>query len=205
MSIRSVNQFSIRFSDIRGALILPALSLAYAPVSFFLKAIVPFFRHHPGFSYRINFPVLIIDVIILLFALLLIYQFCNRKSIFPSLYIFYILLLTTIWFVGDALIDTPEDPPFIAMLFHIAVIIPVVVFSKRIRSAFNEAPDKNDEIDNILIKVRPFLDRFYAFLLRTRKVLFLWLILFLITVLFVNCTLRSLMNEGDLRHILDYL
>lgn len=193
-------------NGIRGWLLLPALALVYAPISFVLNTIVPFFRDHgPYIKVRINYPILIGDLIILAMVAVVAWFFFTKKRIAPILFILYVIAMTLLWDTVDGLFESQNDPPFISMMFHCMVYIPYFVRSKRVAATFVNDLDASKVPDGWFVRLSPNLEAFYSRLVRTGWFIILLSILFTITGVLLNCALRSLRINGDLWHTFEYL
>ena len=196
---------SDKYDKINGWLWLPALGLAVQPLHFVLLNIVPFFQVHYPFKIKIDYPLLIADIILLVLIGIVSWFFFNRKRYTPALYILYILFMVIMWEVVDGLYESQNDPPFIAMIFHTLVIIPYLVLSKRVKTTFNNELQEKIYIERVFIPVSTFLDKFYSKLCKRGYFIFVIAILFLFASIILNCALRSLRIDGDLLHTFQYL
>ena len=194
-----------KYDKISGWLWLPAIGLAIQPLQFVLLNIVPFFQVHYPFKIKIDYPLLIADIILLVLIGIVSWLFFNRKRYAPALYILYIFFMVIMWEVVDGLYESQNDPPFIAMMFHTLVIIPYLVLSKRVKTTFKNELQEKIYIERVFIPFSTSLDKFYSKLCRTRFFIFIIVILFLIAGILLNCALRSLRIDGDLLHTFQYL
>lgn len=194
-----------KYDKISGWLWLPAIGLALQPLQFVLLNIVPFFQDHYPFRIKINYPVLIGDIILLVLIGIVSWFFFNRKRHAPALYILYILFMVIMWEVVDGLHESQNDPPFIAMIFHTLVIIPYLVLSKKVKTTFNIELQGKIYIEKVFIPFSTFLDTFYSKLCNRGYFIFVIAILFLFASAILNCALRSLRIDGDLLHTFQYL
>lgn len=194
-----------KYDKISGWLWLPAIGLAIQPLQFVLLNIVPFFQDHFPFRIKINYPVLIVDIILLVLIGIVSWFFFNRKRYTPALYILYIFFMVIMWEVVDGLYESQNDPPFIAMIFHTLVIIPYLVLSKRVKTTFKNELQEKIYVERVFIPFSTSLDKFYSKLCKRGYFIFVIVVLFLIAGILLNCALRSLRIDGDLLHTFQYL
>jgi hypothetical protein len=193
------------YDKIRGWLWLPALALMVQPIGFVTRCIVPFFRIHAPYVLKINVPILIGDIILLCMTAIVAWLYFSRKKIAPILYIINIIIMVLMWEILDGIIESQNDPPFIAMMFHTLIIMPYLLLSNRVKETFIEELNEKITIERIFMGISQSLLSLYLKMGKKKTNVFIFVILFQLFTILLNCALRSLRIDGDLMHIFNYL
>jgi hypothetical protein len=155
-----------------GWLALPTLAIVWQPIGFV-------WRHYEAYRewrrlgaigavrYWVNYPVLAIDVVILICVALLGYLFFKKKRIAPPGFVIYSLLIFCLWNYTDAFLSELRAA-VIPNLVHCLLFIPYMVFSRRVRNTFTAELGQTSWIDRLLGRFAPALESFYGFLRRRR-------------------------------------
>jgi len=118
---------------------------------------------------------IIYDVILFSLGGILVYLFFTKKRILPGIFIFFIyLVLITIFFLFTIIRD--NNMPIFQITFCALTILPCFLFSKRTATTFVAEMNLNKPIDKALKPTEKFFENFYAFLYKTRKIYFLFII-----------------------------
>lgn len=195
----------IYYDKIKGWLWMPALALMVQPIGFVTRCIVPFFKIHAPYIMKINFPILMGDIILLCMTAIVAWLYFSRKKIAPILYIINIIIMVLIWEILDGLIESQNDPPFIAMMFHTLVIMPYLFLSNRVKATFVEEINEKITIERIFMGISESLESLYFKIGKKKNLVFIFVIIFQVLTIILNCALRSLRIDGDLLHIFNYL
>jgi hypothetical protein len=184
---------------IAGWLLLPALALCLQPVFFVLK-ILQVMRNAQSFGGHISiiWPVFWFDILMLIMVGIVSWAFFRKRSIAPCLFVAYVLLMWIFWAVISGVSSTHLDNSLIAMLFHVIVLLPYMVFSKRVADTFVLSSDPSYMMDRLLVRFGTPLEKLYGFLKRQRWLVAVHIILFLVLVVFLNSAVRSFYLNGNL-------
>lgn len=182
-----------------GGWLLPASALCLQPVFFVLK-IVHVMRSAPSFGGHITviWPAFWFDALMLSMVGIVSWAFFRKRSVAPGLFVAYVLLMWICWAVISGVSSTHLDNGLIAMLFHVAVLLPYMVFSRRVANTFVLPPDPSYFMDRLLVRVGKPAENLYRFLGRQRWLVAIHIILFLTVVVFLNSAVRSLWLNGNL-------
>jgi hypothetical protein len=185
--------------SIGGWLLLPASALCLQPVFFVLK-IVHVMRSAPSFGGHITviWPVFWFDILMLSMVAIASWAFFRKRSVAPCLFVAYVLLMWICWAVISGVSSTHLDNGLIAMLFHLIVLLPYMVFSRRVAATFVLAPDPRYVMDRLLARISMPFENLRGFLRRQRWLAAVHIILFLTVVVFLNSAVRSLWLNGNL-------
>ena len=194
-----------KYNKIRGWLWLPAIGLIITPISFINKCIIPLFQDHYLFIVKIDYTIMFADIFLLILVGIISWLFFKRKKHTPVIYIIYILLMVLMWEIVDGLHESQNDPPFIAMIFYCLAIVPYFTLSKRVKETFIVELSHENFIEKIFIPVESLLKRLHSTLTKSKYFIFLFMLLFILAGILLNCTLRSMRIDGDLLHTFNYL
>lgn len=178
-------------SGIGGWLILPMIALFIQPVKLAIELRKIFTVHYP-YRIIINYKILILDVIIVLLVSYIAYFFFKKKQVTPMLFVFLYLFLFAVWgffFISDHAVDFQ---PLFASIIGCLVFVPYFVFSKRVRATFTHSLDRSVVWERILLPATPLLEKWAAFLWRTRRFLYPGIIIFFIAVILISIVIIAL-------------
>lgn len=185
-------------SGISGWLLLPVLAIITPPISFIQKNLEVFrMAQNFGGKVFIDWPVMIIDLIILFCLALVAYLFFKKKSIAPVSFVLYILIGFSLWTIHDTFADQFKAP-IIANIFTSFVLIPYFVFSKRVKFTFTNELESNIWVERWFKRLIPFLNPFYALLYKARKFLLLEIFLFVVISFVLQSLFRAVFVLKDI-------
>jgi hypothetical protein len=197
--MESTSVVTEKTGSIGGWLLLPALALCLQPVFFVLK-IVQVMRTAPSFGGHISviWPAFWFDALMLIMVGIVSLAFFRKRSVAPGLFVAYVLLMWICWAAISGVSSTHLDNGLIAMLFHLIVLLPYMVFSRRVADTFVLPPDPSYFMDRLLVRVGKPPENLYRFLRRQRWLVAVHIILFLVLVVFLNSAVRSFYLNGNL-------
>ncbi len=182
---------------IGGWLVLPALVLIFVPISAVLKN-YDAYQAAQGFgAVRIYliYPILAIDAIILISALLLGRLFFRKRRIAPPCLILHFALVFCMWNYADAFLHN-YDVPIVQPTAHCLFFIPYLTLSRRVQNTFTEDLDRTRWLDRIFCPVSSGLEALYRFLRRTRKLVIPGVVVFVA----LNMLLYALVHQVFVLH-----
>jgi hypothetical protein len=187
-----------------GCLLYPLLFLIVQPIAFVVMLLNPRDSTYfvpPGYSvsYRIFWPNLIMDLVLVGAMLLLLVMFLRKKKILPSLFIATLLILYTGATVVAIIVQRPAgvgDPIRTVMVLFVQclILIPYFVLADRVKNTFVQELNPSSWLERPLARFTGLLDRLYGWLGRRRRTV-TWMVLgYLIVVFMLGATLDSLLK-----------
>lgn len=197
--MESTSVVAEKTGSIGGWLLLPALALCLQPVFVVLKT---FQEMKTAWSFGgrviVIWPALWFDALLLIMVGIVSWAFFRKRTVAPGLFVAYVLMMWICWAFISGVSDTDLNDSPIAMLFHLTVLLPYMVFSKRVADTFVLPPDPRHIMDGLLLRVAKPQENLYRFLKRQRWLVAVHIILFVALVVFLNSAVRSLMLNGNL-------
>jgi Protein of unknown function (DUF2569) len=158
---------------IRGWLWLPAVALLVQPFAFIHNNLSVMFQARSiGGSITVDYSVLAVDLVLLLFTAVVTYLFFGRKALAPAAYVSSVVCTFLLWMIRDTF-ASEFKAPLIGIAVGWIVLIPYFVFSKRVRITFAEPLDANCWPDRLLFLSAPAFQKVYKWLARLKRV---WLL-----------------------------
>jgi hypothetical protein len=181
---------------IAGWLLLPAIALCVQPVGFFYKIYLVLGHAPSNARIFVIWPALWFDCLLLVMVAMVSWGFFRKRSYTPPLFMTYIMLMWVSWAVISGLASQYQDEGLIGMIVHLVVLVPYLLFSRRVAATFVCEPV--NPADRFLTALAAYPSLWFRFLQRQRWFTPLYLVLFLATVIVFNAAVRSLYLNGNL-------
>ena len=187
-----------------GCLLYPLLFLIVQPIALIVMLANPRDNTYyvpPGYSvsYRIFWPNLITDLVLVGAALLLLVMFLRKKKILPSLFVTTLLILYTGATVVAIVVQRPAgvgDPIRTVMVLFVQclILIPYFVLADRVKNTFVQELNPASWLERPLARFTRPLDRLYGGLGRHRRTVTLMVLGYLIVVFMLGAALDSVLR-----------
>ena len=181
---------------IAGWLLLPALALVVQPISFLHKIYAVLQRAPAGARIVVNWPSLWFDLILLVMVALVSWAFFRKRACAPPLFMAHVLLMWLAWAIINGFADQYLDEGLIGMTVHLAVLIPYLLFSRRVREVFVGEPE--NPADRLLAALAGYPTRLFRFLRGQGWLAPVYLVAFLAGMVVFQAVLRSWYLNGNL-------
>ncbi|MDH4135164.1 MAG: DUF2569 domain-containing protein [Anaerolineae bacterium] len=187
-------------AGIGGCLIYPLLFLVVQPIAF-LWALSALFRSRPYLRYEIYWPNAIADVITLSLTLAVLVMFLRKKRIVPALFVGLLAFLFVLWAGMAFILLRPAgtaDPigPFMVLFLQCFILIPYLTLSGRVKNTFVGELDSSSSLDRLFIPIASPLERFYGWLVRIGKWVFLLVLSFVTVVIGINVVIALILGRS---------
>jgi hypothetical protein len=188
-----------KHGKIGGWLLLPALALSVQPVFIVVKTL-RVVRSAPAFGGRIFviWPAFWFDLILLIMVGLVSWAFFRKRSIAPSLFVAHVLLMWLCWAVISGVSRTYVGDGLAGMIFHLIVLCPYMVLSRRVANTFVLPPDQSCALDRLLARISVPFETLYGFLRRQRWLAPVHMAVFMVVMVILTSAVRSLYLNGNL-------
>lgn len=193
-------------TGIAGWLLLPALAIIFQPIGFVARNYEKY-REGVGMGatrFHVNYPVLAVDLVLLTAVALVGYLFFKKKRVAPAGFVVYALFGFCLWNYTDAFL-TQLAAPVTATLFHCLVLVPYLVFSRRVQSTFTAGLDQAHWMERRLQPLAPRLEAFYGWLRRRRGLVIPGMLLFVVVNTLLYALLRAVFVLHDASQFLQLL
>jgi hypothetical protein len=182
---------------IAGWLLLPAITLCVQPISFIYKTI-SVLNHTNGFTrIYVIWPSLWFDLLLLSMVAVVSWGFFRKRSFAAHLFVAYIALMWIFWAIISGVSHQHMDDGLIGMLFHLTVLVPYLVFSRRAETTFVLEPE--NPLDHFLAGLSKFPAALFRFPQRQRWFIIIYIVVFFVAVMVFNAAVRSLYLNGNLK------
>ncbi|HSD84472.1 MAG TPA: DUF2569 family protein, partial [Anaerolineae bacterium] len=155
----------------------------------------------PGYSvsYRIFWPNLIMDLVLVGAVLLLLIMFLRKKKFLPSLFNATLLILYTGATIVAIVVQRPAgvDDPMRTVLVLFAqclILVPYFVLSDRVKNTFVQEPNPASWLERTLARFARPCDRLYGWLGRHRRTVTLIVLGYLIAIFLIGAALDSVLK-----------
>ena len=187
-----------------GCLLYPLFFLIVQPIAFIAMLANPrgsTYYVPPGYSvsYRIFWPNLILDLVLVSAVSLLLVMFLRKKKFLPSLFSGTLLILYTGTTVAAILIQRPAgagDPirTVLVLFAQCLILVPYFVLSDRVKNTFVEEINPSSRLERTLARLNHPFDRLYSWLGQHRRTVTLVVLGYLIVVLMLGLALDSVLK-----------
>lgn len=191
-----ITEISAKQGKIAGWLLLPAIALCVQPIGFIFKNYSILQRTPAGARIVVNWPVLWFDGLLLVMVAMVSWGFFRKRSYTPPLFMAYIMLMWVSWAVINAFASQYQDEGLIGMIVHLVVLVPYLLFSRRVAATFVCEPENS--ADRFLAALAGYPAVLFRFLRRQGWFVPLYMALFLAAVIVFQAALRSLYLNGNL-------
>jgi hypothetical protein len=181
---------------IGGWVLLPALALAVQPLMF-LRGLLALVTPHPAFMHvTVVWPVMLLDVVILLGVLFVARFFFTRKQVTPPLYVLYALTVFLLWNLVDAFTDQLHAP-LVPLLVLVLGIVPYLTLSRRVARTFAAPLQAGHWLERPLLPLAPRLAALDGWLRRRRWWILPLALAFVVVVTALYAFLRATFVLGN--------
>jgi len=180
---------------IDGWLLLPAIALGAQPIGF-LHKIYAVLGHANGFArILVIWPALWLDFVLLAMVAMVSWGFFRKRSFTVPLFIAYIALMWVCWAVISGVSGQHLDEGLIGMSVHLAVLVPYLLFSKRVAATFVCEP--KNLLDRCLAGLGRYPAALSGFLQRQHWFVLIHIVVFFAAMVVLNVAIRSLYLNGN--------
>jgi hypothetical protein len=180
-------------AGIKGWLLLPAFALCAQPVGFVYKS-VSILRNIGEVT--IIWPALWLDILTMIMVAAVSWGFFRKRSYAAPLFVAYIALTWVFWAIIGGASAQYLDEGLIGLIFHLTVLLPYLVFSKRVAATFVLEPANS--LDRFLAVLGRPAAAVVRLLHRQRWFIILYVAAFLVAMIFLNAAVHSLYSSGNL-------
>jgi len=182
---------------IAGWLLLPAIALCAQPISIIYKTF-SVLNHTNWFTQiYVVWPSLWLDLLFLAMVAVVSWGFFRKRSFAAHLFVAYIALMWIFWAIISGVSSQHLDGGLIGMFFHLTVLVPYLVFSKRAAATFVLKPE--NPLDRFLTGLSKSPAALFGFLQRQRWFIIIHIVVFIAAVVILNAAVRSLYFDGNLK------
>jgi hypothetical protein len=195
-------------SGFGGCLLYPLIFLILQPILFIYMLLTERSSPFPNASYRIFWPYMIYDLIMVGAVIVLLLLFFRKKSALPAMFVLFLItiailsgLLSDIFSRLPAARVTGREPmaTHLVILAQCLVLIPYFTLSKRVKNTFTHPFDDRSIVDKIVKPVASPAQRLYNWLVRRGKHV-IWLgVVFVILVFLLDWLVDSIVLNMFLR------
>ncbi|MGA7831471.1 MAG: DUF2569 family protein [Terracidiphilus sp.] len=178
---------------ISGWLLMPAFALCAQPIGFVYKSMQ--LLREIG-EVTIIWPAMRFDLLAMFMIAVVSWGFFRRRRFTTGLFVAYIVLTWISWAINSGASAQYLDDGIIGLIFHLAVLLPYMVFSKRAAATFVLAPE--NPLDNFLDVLAKPAVALAGILRRHRWFIILYIIAFFAAMMVLNAAVHSLYNYGNL-------
>jgi phosphoglycerol transferase MdoB-like AlkP superfamily enzyme len=147
-------------------------------------------------DYSIKWNSLYFDIILAFLVLVTSWGFFRRRDYAAHLFVGYIALSWLAWTILSGTSPENMDDHLIGMFFHLLVVAPYLVFSRRVEATFLLPPTNG--LDRVLAAVSWAPKQAVLFLKKMRWFAILLFAAYLVVMMILNCMVRSLYIDGNL-------
>lgn len=194
-------------SGFGGCLLYPLIFLILQPILFIYMLLTSRSSPFPNASYRIFWPYMIYDLIMVGAVIIILLLFIRKKSALPAMFVLFLItfailsgLLSDIFSRLPAARVTGREPmaTHLAILAQCLVLIPYFTLSKRVKNTFTHPLDDRSIVDKIVKPVASPAQRLYNWLVRRGKHVIWISIVFVILVFLLDWLVDSIVLYGIL-------
>jgi len=180
-------------AGINGWLLLPAFALCAQPIGFIYKS-VSILRNIGEAT--IIWPALWFDILSMIMIAAVSWGFFRKRRYSAPLFAAYIALSWVSWAIISGASAQYLDEGLIGLIFHLTVLLPYMVFSKRVAATFVLEPANS--LDRFLAVLGRPPAAVVRLLQRQRWFIILYIAVFFVAMMFLNAAVHSLYINGNL-------
>jgi hypothetical protein len=173
-------------AGINGWLLLPAFALCAQPIGFLYKS-VSILRSFGEVT--IIWPALWLDILTMIMVAAVSWGFFRKRSYAAPLFVAYIALTWVFWAIIGGASAQYLDEGMIGLIFHLTVLLPYLVFSKRVAATFVLEPANS--LDRFLAVLGRPAAAVVRLLHRQRWFIILYIVVFFVAMIFLNAAVHS--------------
>jgi hypothetical protein len=181
-------------SGINGWLLLPAFALCVQPIGFIYKSVL-ILSHIDEIT--IIWQALWFDLLAMMMIAVVSWGFFRKRQYTAPLYVAYVALSWVIWAIISGASAQYLDEGMIGLIFHLIVLLPYMVFSRRVAATFVLEPE--NPLDGFLAVIARPCAAAVRLLQRHRWFIILYIIVFFVAMMVLNAAVHSLYCDGNLR------
>jgi hypothetical protein len=195
-------------TGIGGCLLYPLIFLIAQPFLLVYMLLTSYNSPLPMVTYRIFWPYLIYDLLLLGAVVILLLLFARKKAILPAMFVFFLVLFSILsglltnlfWRLPEARV-TGRDPllAHFVMLFQCLLLVPYFVLDGRVKRTFIHELDEHYIVDLMVKPIASTAERLYSWLVRRGKKVFLFTFAFVIFVALFDWAVDSIVLYVFLR------
>jgi hypothetical protein len=180
-------------AGIGGWLLLPAFVLCAQPIAIIYKT-VSVLRSYS--EIRVIWPAVRFDLLAMIMIAAVSWGFFRKRRYAAYLFVGYIALTWIFWAIVSGASAVYLDEGIIGLIFHLTVLLPYLVFSKRVAATFVLEPENPmDRFLAVLAKPPAVVVRL---LQRQRWFIILYIVVFFVAMMTLSAAVHSLYINGNL-------
>ena len=190
-------------TGVGGCLLYPLFFLIVQPLLFVNMLLTSTKSYSLGFqrvTYRIFWPYLLYDLLLLGAVVILLLLFVKKKAVLPAMFVFFLvlfailsgLLANVFWRLPEARVERDTLGGHLVLLFQCLLLVPYFVLDGRVKNTFVRELDDRSLVDRLIRPIVTPTRLLYDWLVQRGKGVFLYTFAFVILVFVFDWVVDSL-------------